>query len=515
MAVVVDPCEILNVCANETNNNTYENLLKYKECFQVQPDKKIKWLGNFDELKCLIFDLFGVDGKWSSPRGSAKAFRNDKITITYYTNKKSLLFQGQEGNRLKEVILNQSSKSSDLFTDSIVSHESIPCASNNDNLLYASQIVAKTAKISMISGNTRSKSEVTETTSDCSTLEDLQDFIDFSYQNILPLSDNANLSSTRIFDCSTPSRSSVGDNSPAIEKLFGTFKREFESKVEALIFELSEQKETIDRCKQDICKLTSENLNLKSRLAELEQKAFPKNKSNNVTKNAETNDVISSTLSYYLLPTVSNEAPSATNGSTISSLVNNHQVCVPMEGSSETAVLCSPFINNQPAVVCDKGNNSTRKPLPAKECMPPKANENIEPSNHRLTRSSKVIPPTHKESQPIPTRITYRVPSNTKMKTIRGISKYRKNQQVHNGNYTDKYNRRPDSMQTARNQANEEHIYPRPFQQAPRFHYPWTKPGNFMKEWQAYLNFVRMAVTNPPKLPRHPSFPLQRVETLV
>jgi hypothetical protein len=107
-----------------------------------------------------------------------------------------LLFQGQEGNRLKEVILNQSSKSSDLFTDSIVNHEFIPCASNNDNLLYASQTVAKTAKISMISDNTRSKSEVTETISDCSTLEDLQDFIDFSYQNILPLNDNVNLIDT-------------------------------------------------------------------------------------------------------------------------------------------------------------------------------------------------------------------------------------------------------------------------------------------------------------------------------
>ena len=196
MAAVIDSCEILSVCANETNNNTYEKLLKYKEYFQVQPDKKIKWLGNFDELKCLIFDLFGVDGKWSSPRGTAKAFRNDKITITWYTNKKSLLFQGQEGNRLKEVILNQSSKSSDLFTDSIVNHEFIPCASNNDNLLYASQTVAKTAKISMISDNTRSKSEVTETISDCSTLEDLQDFIDFSYQNILPLNDNVNLIDT-------------------------------------------------------------------------------------------------------------------------------------------------------------------------------------------------------------------------------------------------------------------------------------------------------------------------------
>ena len=201
----------------------------------------------------------------------------------------------------------------------------------------------------------------------------------------MPLNDNVNYhnDNTRIFYCSTPSRSSVGDNSPAIEKLFGmTFKREFESKVEALIFELSEQRETIDRCKQDICKLTSENLNLKSRLAELEEKVFPKN-NNDVIKNAKTNDVISST----------NEAPSATNGSTNSLPVNNHQVCVPKEGSSETAVFCSPSLNNQPAVVCDKDNNLKRKPSPAKECMPSEVNGNIEPSNPGLARSSKAIPP--------------------------------------------------------------------------------------------------------------------------
>ena len=43
---------------------------------------------------------------WSSPGGSAKAFRNDKITITWYTNKRSLLFQGQLGKILKAQILN-------------------------------------------------------------------------------------------------------------------------------------------------------------------------------------------------------------------------------------------------------------------------------------------------------------------------------------------------------------------------------------------------------------------------
>jgi hypothetical protein len=42
-------------------------------------------------------------------------------------------------------------------------------------------------------------------------------------------------------------------------------------------------------------------LNLKSRLAELEEKVPPKNKSNGVIKNAKTNDVISSTPPYYLL----------------------------------------------------------------------------------------------------------------------------------------------------------------------------------------------------------------------
>ncbi|CAB3991637.1 Hypothetical predicted protein, partial [Paramuricea clavata] len=103
------------------------------------------------------------------------------------------------------------------------------------------------------------------------------------------------------------------------------------------------------------------------------------NKSNDVIKNSKIKDVISRTPRYYLPSTGSNEAPSATNGSTNSLPVNNHQVCVPKEGSSET-VFCSPSLTYQPAVVCDMDNNLKRKPSAAKECTPSKVNGNIEPS---------------------------------------------------------------------------------------------------------------------------------------
>ena len=52
---------------------------------------------------------------------------------------------------------------------------------------------------------------------------------------------------------------------------------EIESGVLLLKAELSEQTQIINACKQDICKLTNENLILKSRLSELEEKVFDNN----------------------------------------------------------------------------------------------------------------------------------------------------------------------------------------------------------------------------------------------
>ena len=48
--------------------------------------------------------------------GSAKAFRNERIELTWYANKKSLLFQGILGNKLKESMIN-SCKNNDMALD--------------------------------------------------------------------------------------------------------------------------------------------------------------------------------------------------------------------------------------------------------------------------------------------------------------------------------------------------------------------------------------------------------------
>ena len=84
-----------------------EDLVKYKGYRECSAHEKLKWWGDLGSLKAFVFALFGQDGKWSSPGGSAKAFRNTSVTITWYANKRSLLFSGVSGNILRNRIINQ------------------------------------------------------------------------------------------------------------------------------------------------------------------------------------------------------------------------------------------------------------------------------------------------------------------------------------------------------------------------------------------------------------------------
>jgi hypothetical protein len=84
-----------------------EALVKYKGYLECYGDEKLKWWGDLGSLKAFVFALFGQDGKWSSPGGRAKAFRNKSVTITWYANKKSLLFSGVSGSILRNRIINQ------------------------------------------------------------------------------------------------------------------------------------------------------------------------------------------------------------------------------------------------------------------------------------------------------------------------------------------------------------------------------------------------------------------------
>ena len=91
---------------------------------------------------------------------------------------------------------------------------------------------------------------------DCSTLDELEDFIDRSFQkaNILT-QNNANIFPARSTDSSTPSRKKDEVELGITVKQFRMFKDKIESDIAVLINNLSEQTQIINKSKQDICEL--------------------------------------------------------------------------------------------------------------------------------------------------------------------------------------------------------------------------------------------------------------------
>ncbi|CAB4041486.1 Hypothetical predicted protein, partial [Paramuricea clavata] len=65
--------------------------------------------------------------------GSAKAFGNERIELTWYANKKSLLFQGIQGNKLKESMINFC-KNNDMALDANPNDKPEAVSSSNNNI---------------------------------------------------------------------------------------------------------------------------------------------------------------------------------------------------------------------------------------------------------------------------------------------------------------------------------------------------------------------------------------------
>ena len=63
--------------------------------------KKLKWLNDLAEF---FQDSLAIKGKWTSPSGSAKRFKeqNSLLTVNWYYKKQgTILLQGPEANSLK------------------------------------------------------------------------------------------------------------------------------------------------------------------------------------------------------------------------------------------------------------------------------------------------------------------------------------------------------------------------------------------------------------------------------
>ena len=70
--------------------------------------KKLKWRNDFAELKKFVEDSLGIKGKWSSPGGGTKRFKeeNGQLILNWYFKKQcTLLFQGTEADGLKNKLI--------------------------------------------------------------------------------------------------------------------------------------------------------------------------------------------------------------------------------------------------------------------------------------------------------------------------------------------------------------------------------------------------------------------------
>lgn len=98
--------ECIDYCSNILKSLKFQPDKHVKDLVNMTYDgKRLKWVNDFESLKKVIHDSFGLRGKWSSPGGGSKRFKstNADVTITWYFKKQNtLLFQGRDGYLLRD-----------------------------------------------------------------------------------------------------------------------------------------------------------------------------------------------------------------------------------------------------------------------------------------------------------------------------------------------------------------------------------------------------------------------------
>ncbi|CAB4044939.1 Hypothetical predicted protein, partial [Paramuricea clavata] len=96
------------VATNTTNisqNHFCMVFSKFKDYLSRNVNGRIKWLGDFENLKHFMAELYDAGGVWNSPGGSAKVFLYDQIKLTWYADNNSMIFKGVDGQILERLVI--------------------------------------------------------------------------------------------------------------------------------------------------------------------------------------------------------------------------------------------------------------------------------------------------------------------------------------------------------------------------------------------------------------------------
>ena len=176
--------------------------------------------------------------------------------MTWYPGKlNSLTFNERDGESFKTWLLNvlNSKRVKRTDTDGGCLHALAETSvKSKQHLVSVSQIIQDLTMLeaSKVSTGGHNDEAIDEALSaDCSTLDELEDFIDRSFQNanILMQNNNTNIFPARSTDSSTPSQSQDEAELGITVKQFRMFKDRIESDIAVLINNLSEQTQIINK----------------------------------------------------------------------------------------------------------------------------------------------------------------------------------------------------------------------------------------------------------------------------
>jgi hypothetical protein len=79
---------------------------------------KVVWTSSFEGLQSFVSEALSLsDGKWSTPRGHAKLYKNEDTAIRWYSDTKWITLSGNLAKEFEENLNSMASISQDLANE--------------------------------------------------------------------------------------------------------------------------------------------------------------------------------------------------------------------------------------------------------------------------------------------------------------------------------------------------------------------------------------------------------------
>ena len=97
--------ENVNILSDDRLNNIKK--LQFDDKLFIVKKGKLKWMKSLESLQNFVATSLQLKGHWSAPSGHLKLFKetSGSITIRFYSNTTSIIFQEDQGKKLKNILL--------------------------------------------------------------------------------------------------------------------------------------------------------------------------------------------------------------------------------------------------------------------------------------------------------------------------------------------------------------------------------------------------------------------------